>query len=173
MSFLIWLEQTGLSVWIRETPSVWAFPFILFLHTLGLAVVAGLSVALNLWILTFAKHHPSRPLEPFFPVIWLGFTLALASGLLLLVAYPTKALTDGVFYAKLALVAAALGQLEWLRRRLFIAGDPRVPLAPGPALRGSACVALGLWAGAVLTGRLLAYTYNYLTAADWVYYYGS
>ena len=38
MSFLVWLEQTGLSVWIREAQTLWAFPFILFLHTLGLGV---------------------------------------------------------------------------------------------------------------------------------------
>lgn len=27
-------------------------------------------------------------------------------------------------------------------------------------------VSIVLWAGAVLTGRLLAYTYNYMTATD-------
>src|SRR5690606_3822896 len=43
------LEQTALSVWLRESPTMWGFPFVLFLHTLGLGIAAGLGVALNLW----------------------------------------------------------------------------------------------------------------------------
>lgn len=166
MSLLAWLEQTALSVWIREAPTLWAFPFILFLHTLGLAVVAGLSVALNLWMLGFAARFGAAPLRALFTAVWLGFTVNLVSGVLLLVAYPTKALTDPVFYIKIALIVAALAQLEWLRRGAFAHADPRAPFTPGPGLRASAGVAIALWAGAVLTGRLLAYTYNYLTAAD-------
>ena len=42
------LESNALSVWIREFPSVFGFPFILFLHTLGLAMVAGVSIAIDL-----------------------------------------------------------------------------------------------------------------------------
>lgn len=170
MSFLAWLEATGLSTWIRESPSLWGFPFILFLHTLGLALVAGLSVALNLWVLGFAARLGAAPLGHVFPVIRLGFAINLVSGLLLLVAYPTKALTDPVFYLKLTLVAAALAQVEWLRRRVFAgadaAADVGARLAATARIRVTAGLAIGLWAGAVLTGRLLAYTYNYLTAAD-------
>lgn len=168
MSFLLWLEESGLSVWIRETPSLWAFPFILFLHTLGLGVVAGLSVALNIWVLGFAARFPAAPLKPFFPVIWGGFTVNLVSGILLLVAYPTKALTDGVFYLKLGLICAALVQLQWLRRQVFDATDSNLPSQPSRRVRVLASVAIALWAGAVLTGRLLAYTYNYLMAVDLV-----
>ena len=51
VNVLIWLERNDLSVWIRETPSVFAFPFILFLHTLGLAMLAGISVAIDVWLL--------------------------------------------------------------------------------------------------------------------------
>lgn len=166
MSFLVWLEQTGVSVWVRESPTVWGFPFILFLHTLGLGIAAGLGVALNLWVIGFAERHPAAPLRRAFPAAWAGFTLALVSGVLLLVAYPTKALTDPVFYVKLALIVAALWQLQWVRRRFFEAPSAERPVRPRPSMRRLAGVALVLWGGAVLTGRLLAYTYNYLTAAQ-------
>ena len=162
----MWLEQTALSVWIREAPTLWGFPFVLLLHTLGLGVVAGFSVAVNVWVLIWAERYPAAPLAPLFPLIRAGFTLALVSGLLLLAAYPTKALTDWVFYLKLALIAAALVQLQRLRRRLSAAPDARpVPHVDG-ALRASAAGAIALWIGAVATGRFLAYTYQYLTAAD-------
>ena len=51
MALFVWIEQSALSVWVRESPSLLAFPFILFLHTLGLALLAGISVALDLWLL--------------------------------------------------------------------------------------------------------------------------
>ena len=167
-AFLVWLEDTPVSVLIRETPSVWGFPFILFLHTLGLGITAGLSVALNLWVLGWAGRFPAAPLRTAFPVVWIGFTIALVSGVLLLLAYPTKALTDPVFYLKLALIVAALAQVQWIRRQLFEADGANEPRPPTAAMRRSAGAALALWAGTVLTGRLLAYTYNYLTAADLV-----
>lgn len=166
MSALAWLEATALSLWIRESPTLWGFPFILFLHTLGLAIVAGLSVALNLWVLGFATRFGAVPLKHVLPVIRLGFAINLVSGVLLLIAYPTKALTDPVFYLKLTLVAAALAQVEWLGRGVLADAGGAARLAAAPRVRVAAGVAIGLWAGAVLTGRLLAYTYNYLTAAE-------
>ena len=161
-----WLEQTWLSVWVREAPTLWAFPFVLFLHTLGLGVVGGVGIAMNIWALGLAHRKPVAPMKPFFAFVWHGFALALISGVLLLIAYPTKALTDPVFFLKMALLAAALIQLVWLRRRLFVAADPT--RRADAQIRVSAAVAIACWLGVVLTGRLLAYTHVYLTAADWL-----
>lgn len=162
VTVMLALEQSTIGVWVRE--STWVFPSILFLHTLGLGAVAGFGVAVNLWTLVFAARYASAPLKPFFAIAWAGFGVSLASGLLLVAAYPAKALTDPVFYVKLALVAGALVQLEWLRRRCFVPAS--APFRPAVLARAAAVGAIVAWAGAVLTGRLLAYTYNYLTAAD-------
>lgn len=166
MSFLVWLEETWPGTWVREAQTIFAFPFVLFLHTLGLGIVAGLGVALDVWILRFAERHPMAPMERFFPAIWIGFTIALASGILLLLAYPTKALTDGVFWLKIGMIVAALGLLQWLRRRIFVDADPTVARPVSRSIKVVAGVSIALWIGAVFTGRLLAYTYNYLTASD-------
>ena len=58
---LVWLENNQLSVFIREFPSVFGFPTILFLHTLGLAMVAGPSIAIDLWILRNAGGERPAP----------------------------------------------------------------------------------------------------------------
>ena len=39
-AFLIWLETSALSVWVRESPSVFAFPTILSFHTLGMGITS-------------------------------------------------------------------------------------------------------------------------------------
>lgn len=166
MGALAWIEQTQLSVWIREAPTLWAFPFILFLHTLGLGFLVGINVAFNLWVIGFADRYPLAPMQRFFPVMWAGFWINAVSGTLLLIAYPAKALTDPVFYAKIALIVAALTQLQWMREALFVRADPSRPAPLTRRVRVVAIVTLLLWAGAILTGRLLAYTYNILMTGD-------
>jgi hypothetical protein len=166
MNTLIWLEQTSLSVWVRESPSLWAFPFILLLHTLGLAFLAGISVALNVWLLTFAGRWPIAPMRSFFPVMWAGFTVNLVSGLLLLIAYPAKALTNPIFYIKIVMVFLAMAQIEWVRKAVFVDTDPRQTFQPSTKLGALAIASLVLWAGATVAGRLLAYTHTILMASE-------
>lgn len=166
MQSLAWLESTGLSVWIRESPSLLAFPFILYLHTLGLALLAGTSTALALWLLTFGDRYPLASLRGLFLVMWLGFGINAISGVLLLVAYPAKALTNPVFYIKLAAVFAAVGVLQRLETTTFRGPQAATAHAIGPSVKRSAYSLLALWGVATLTGRFLAYTYSVLLAGD-------
>ena len=106
--FLIWLEATALSTWVRDSTSVFAFPTILSLHTVGMGLVAGLNAAIALRILGFAPQVLFAEMRRFLPVMWFGFWLSAVSGVVLLIGYPTKALTNPVFYLKLIFVALAL-----------------------------------------------------------------
>ncbi len=114
-----WIEATALSSWIRESPSLWAFPFILILHTVGLAFLVGTNVALDARLLGLGRGVPLSSMNPFFHVMWLGFWVNAFSGVLLLVAYPTKAMTNPLFYVKLGLIATGLVETQWIRRRLL------------------------------------------------------
>ncbi len=157
----VWLESTALNVWLVESPSVFAFPMVLALHTVGLGMVAGLNAALDFRILGVAPQIPVTVFRRFLPMMWFGFWLNAASGVLLLVAYPAKALTNPVFYLKLALIAVAVAILTALRRRLR--GGEMTMTARVKLL---AATSLACWGGAIVAGRLLAYTYTRLTAAD-------
>jgi hypothetical protein len=159
--FFAWLEQTELSIWVRESPSLWAFPAILTLHAIGMGFLAGTSMALDLRALGFPKQIPIPSLERFVPVAWFGFWINAVSGVLLLSAYPTKSLTNPIFYLKLTCIAIAVVNLRILSRRMF-----RSEEASGSSIsmstRRVAYTSLILWFLAVLTGRLLAYTYKRL-----------
>ena len=74
MAFFLWLENTAVSTWVRESTSLLAFPFILYLHTLGLALIAGLSSAVALTILT-QPRAPVRFLVKLFPLMWVGLAI--------------------------------------------------------------------------------------------------
>jgi len=156
-----WIEQSAFSTWMRESPSLLAFPAVLVLHTVGMAFLAGANAALDLRVLGFASRVPLWLMERFVPVMWFGFWLNAASGIALLIAYPTKALTNPVFYLKLALIAAALVLTAFLRNRA-LRGPILVEFVP-VKIKVVAATSLVLWAGAITAGRLLAYTYSRLT----------
>ena len=105
---------------------------------------------------------PLTAFRRFLPVLWAGFWLNAASGVLLLVGYPTKALTNPVFYLKLALIGVAMTLLVRMVR-LIEGGDVSAP-AVARSLRRLAIASLVCWGGAITAGRLLAYTYTRLRA---------
>ena len=164
MALLASIEQNALSVWVRESPSLLAFPFILFLHTLGLAMLAGINVGLAFWLLARGTV-PSFDLKSVYRVMWLGFGVNAASGLVLLAAYPAKALTNWVFFFKLTLVGLALWTLQQTKSEIAVAiGTPEREVSV--RARRLALLSLLFWAGTIVTGRLLAYTYHILLTSE-------
>ena len=155
------IEKSGLSIWLRESDSVFAFYFVLLFHTFGLALLVGANTVMDLRLLGLPSGLPLKPLNRLFRIMWMGFTINLISGIFLLIAYPTKALTNPVFYVKLSVIATALIILAKIKSRVF--DDPSLSeearMARGATL---AKVSLVLWIVAITCGRLLAYTYTYL-----------
>ena len=159
-SLFLWLEATGLSTWVRESTSVFAFPTILSVHAIGMGLAVGVNVAMALRLLGFAPGVPPHELRRFAPVMWLGFWMNAASGVLLFLGYPTKALTNPVFYMKMALIAIGLWLYVIMSRQLTAEAGLKAR-NNGANLKvrtASALASLVCWAGAVTTGRLLAYT---------------
>jgi hypothetical protein len=167
VAFFTWLESTAVSRWVVE--SLWAFPIILTVHAIGMGMAAGLSTMLDLRILGVSRNIPIAELRRFVPILWVGFVLNAISGVLLLLGYPTKALTNPVFYIKLAFIAGGMLLLVAITRRLFgrrTSTPDRIETDSVPLLRQLAIASLVCWAGAIIAGRFLAYTYNYLTSMD-------
>ncbi len=157
--FFIWLETSALSVWVRESPSVFAFPIILACHTVGMGFLAGMKAAIALRILGFAPGVPLAAAKRVFPVLWAGFWLNAVSGVVLLIGYPTKALTNPVFYFKLLCVALGLVVQTVIRRRLLEDEQSDIPFWG----KMFACASLAVWTAVIFSGRFLAYTYVKLT----------
>ena len=163
--FLIWLEATPLSQWIIGSPSMFVFPGFLVLHAIGMGLAAGLSAALDLRVLGVAARMPLVEFRRFRPVLWGGFWLNAVSGVLLLIGYPTKALTNPVFYLKLLLIAIGMVLMARMQRAI---GNERALADPASSqrLKRLAVISLVCWTGAIFAGRLLAYTHTRLTATD-------
>ncbi len=82
-----------------------------------------------------------------------------------MIAYPTKAFTDPVFYLKLLCIALGVTSIRMIQKQVF--GDPsldeRAVPRKGKILAGAS---LFFWIGAIMAGRLLAYTATHLMASD-------
>jgi len=160
--FLIWLESTALSQWIVGSESMFAFPGILAFHAIGMGFAVGICLALDLRVLGVAPGVRIAEMRRFVPVVWAAFWLNAVSGVLLLIGYPTKALTNPVFYLKLLLIGVGLWLFKRIGRRVSDdAGDER---AQSPLVQRLAIISLVCWVGAITAGRFLAYTYHRLTA---------
>jgi uncharacterized protein DUF6644 len=155
--FLAWIENGELSNWIRGSESIFAFPAIITLHTIGMGFLAGTSTAIDLRVLGFAPRVPLKPLDRFFPLMWLALAVNVMTGVLLVIAYPTKALTNPLFYLKLALVVLALILVRWIDLAVL-----RRPDADHKPIRITgkllAFTSIVTWIAVITAGRLLAYT---------------
>ncbi|MEO8100187.1 MAG: hypothetical protein ABI811_20975 [Acidobacteriota bacterium] len=163
--FFIWLEHTDFSVWVRESPSLLAFPFLLILHAIGMGFLAGMNIAIDLRILGVSPRIPLAAMRAFFPFLWFGLIINVISGVSLLIGYPTKALTNWVFYLKLGLIGMALMALRWTKNRVFDGPEITTGQLPGPA-RSVAALSISCWLIAIVAGRLLAYTYKTLMSGE-------
>jgi hypothetical protein len=157
----VWIDATPLSTWLRESPSLWVFPFVLILHTVGLAFFVGANVAWDIRVMGFSAGIPLDVLRRYFVVMWAGFWVNAVSGVLLLIAYPTKALTNPLFYAKLGLIAFGVWLAIRIRREVHSMSHGQAD-AP-PLVRMLAATSLACWIAVIFAGRLLAYTCTRLT----------
>jgi hypothetical protein len=143
------IEGSALAAWVRESPSIWAYGTILTLHTVGLAIVVGASVVVDLRLLGRAPAISFASLRSLFPIMWWGFALNFTTGVLLFIADATTKSGQTVFYVKLACIVLALLVARAISRRLLQDQDAN--------LRTLAILSLLLWTGAIVAGRLMAY----------------
>lgn len=149
------IENLGISTWVRESPSKLAYPTVLWLHVMGMGVVAGLGAMISLRLLGVSPKTPVRPLERLYPLIWFGFWVNAVTGTALLMASASKRMVDPVFYTKMIFIFAGVAVLQLTRKKVFrnLGPDGALPEnAKAFAWAGLIC-----WLGAITAGRLLAY----------------
>lgn len=144
------LEATGLAQALRH--STWAYPLVNAAHLLGVALLLGAIVPLDLRLL---GAWPGVPLAPLWQVLTrtagVGLLLAVTCGALLFATAATDYAASGLFLGKMAVVAVAIANAAVLH----VIGDP----APGPSgrLRIAGGISLTAWLTALLLGRLVGY----------------
>jgi len=148
------LEDSAFGVLMRE--SAWLYPGVNLLHLLGLVLLLGAMLFLDLRLLGVARWLPLAPLYR-----WLsgfaaaGLLIQLVSGFALFAADAGPLAANPLLRLKLALVLLGAGNA--LLFRLWQAPRLRRDAALPATLRLQAVLSLGLWLAVMAAGRLLAY----------------
>ena len=152
------LEATELAVTLRG--SVWAYPLINAGHLIGVALLVGPIVPLDLRLLGLWQ---SVPLAPLWRVLTrtagFGLGLSIACGMLLFITRATEYADSSFFISKIAIVVVATVNALVLH---MIMPDAcllarwvafRLPVR----VRSAACISLAAWLSALMLGRLVGY----------------
>ena len=108
-SFCNWLAATPVSQTIQTID--WIVPAVQTIHILGVAAVVSSALMINLRLLGVRSYDQSvaRVTARFLPFIWWPLLMLLATGTILIVAEPARALENPVFLLKMGLLIAAAG----------------------------------------------------------------
>ena len=158
MAFLEWLQGTWVGLLVAQ--SLWGYPLLETIHSIGMAMLIGSLGLINLRVLGFKPDLPLLGTRELLPLAWLGFTLNAISGTLLFTS-------DAVYFFEQVHVPHQDGVDRSRRAQRGAARAPRVPRgvrrrrAGGrrrrPARSGSRSRRCVFWLGAVCAGRLIAY----------------
>lgn len=149
--WLLSLQNSAFSQWVVGSDSIWAYPMILTMHTVGLGIVVGSAAVFDLRLLGVGPGIPVPEMRRVFPLFWLGFFINLVSGVMLFISEAADKAAQPVFIVKLLFVAIGVVLTSRLRN---VALDVAVPPA---RVRTLAKLSLFVWAGAIVAGRLMAY----------------
>jgi hypothetical protein len=153
--WLALLEASTFATWIRESNTIWAYPAILTLHTVGLGLLVGASWLLDLRILGLWPAIPLSELAVSFRVMWIGFWINAVSGALLFAADATTKGSTRLFAAKLALVVVGVAAILLIKRSVY--GRGLAAAASNGTARALAAMSIVVWVAAIAAGRFMAY----------------
>ena len=157
MEVLNFLESTAVATWVRESLSLWAFPTMIALHAIGMAVLVGLNVAICLLLLSSKPRAPMDSVQTFFRFIWLALAVNVVSGTLLLMANASELLVLPIFYIKILFVILSVIVLLKLQRGLATEVNYADADLSQKRLRILSVMCLATWMIALVAGRLTAY----------------
>lgn len=148
------LEASAFGTLMRE--SAWLYPTVNLLHLLGLVLLLGAMLFVDLRLLGVARRLPLLPLYTWLTGFALvGLLIQLFSGFALFAADATPLLTNPLLRLKMLLLLFGIGNallFRALHSSALIDGRTVPPLA-----RWQAGLSLGLWLSVMSAGRLLAY----------------
>lgn len=156
LGFLAWLDDTQLSHFVAET--TWVYPTLETMHTVGMALLIGSLGLIDLRVLGFKRELPILETQRLLPLAWLGFTLNAFSGTLLFVSDSVMFYSSYTFRIKIALIILGGINAALLGRKVFQTSASAAAPPPTVGAKWIAGTSLVFWFGAIIAGRLIAYT---------------
>lgn len=151
-----WLQETSLAYWVGG--SLWAYPFLLSLHAVGLAVVVGIFTMRDLRLLGLFSGLDPAVFLSLSKLAAIGFVINAISGLLLFTSQAVTFVGNTPFLLKLVFITTGmiLAVLIQSRLRNELAGSNGEIVVSG-STKVISSISIFVWMAAIVAGRLIAY----------------
>jgi hypothetical protein len=155
LPFFEWCEASALGEFIRS--SAWLFPAIECVHLLGLVLLGGAVLLVDLRLLGLGlRDHPVHVVGAAGHRLLLGgVTLMILTGIPLFLSEAIKCYYSQAFWVKIITLVPAVVFALTIRRRVASAPDGKVGRA---ALAVTALVSLALWFTVAAAGRWIGFS---------------
>jgi hypothetical protein len=141
----------ALPAWRAIASVPWLYPALEIVHIVGIALLVGSLVLVELRIWGRAADLPLAPLARFgLRLTLVGFALAAASGTTMFLSQPSELLANLPFLVKMGLLGCAGVNAAAFHWRGGVARDDGVG-------RAQTLASLGLWLAIIICGRSIAY----------------
>ena len=157
--FADWLSTTSPSVFLQEH-NTWAIPAIQSIHIVGIALVMGSVLMIDLRILGWAGTDQTlrQTTSRFGPWLTGSLWLMLATGILMVIGEPVRELVTFSFWLKMTLVAVG-AVVAVMFQRMLRRHEPQWEdaLVRRGSIKAMAVLTFFVWAFIIVLGRLIAY----------------
>ncbi len=160
LGFAKWLAATPGSIGLHE--SVYMYPLVESVHVLTLCIFIGMAVMLDLRLLglTLRSVPVGEVADRLFPWMLVGFVIMSTTGALLFYGIPVRSYQSVFFRVKVIMLVLA-GLNAWRYHATVhktVAEWGSSAVTPKRA-RVTGIASLVLWAGIVISGRMIAYNW--------------
>jgi hypothetical protein len=152
-STLDWMEQSALGVCVSQSDS--GYYIMLAFHAMGLAMVVGIVVMLDLWVLGLMRGIKAQAAAGLIRFAWVGLAINAMSGAALFFSEANKAYYSISFRIKITLMLLGVISTVVLNKTVF---QPALLLKPPPRhAKAQAWLSIALWLSVIVVGRLMSY----------------
>ena len=153
VDFFLWCEDTGFAHWIKG--SKWVFPIVETLHIIGLTVLLGTVIVVDLRLLGFGMRRQSAAqlAREVAPWSWVALVGMLGTGAMLFMSEAVRLYSSSPFFYKMGFLFLAIVLHCTLHRKAILDAEESAWRR-----RLAASLSLACWLGVAFAGRVIAFT---------------
>ncbi|HEU0049826.1 MAG: hypothetical protein DMG30_26505 [Acidobacteria bacterium] len=153
ISFFQWCENSLVGTGIRH--SIWQFPTIETIHLIGLTILFGSLMVVDLRLLgvVLRQHSVAVVASDFMIWFWTALLISVCTGVAMFLSEATRMSYNSAFFVKIVLIVLAVTFHLTVHRKVVSSG------ATNSVLMGkfTACLSLLCWLSVALAGRAIAF----------------
>lgn len=155
MTILDWMEQSGLGIWVAQSPA--GYYIMLAFHSVGLAALVGAAYVIAFRLLGFLKPIPLTALDRFYKIGIFGFYINLLSGIAIFFSEANKAFHSNSFRWKILLVVLGMICTVTIHKTVLQRTDNLLSGKVPASAKTLAAISFVLWTATIIVGRMMAY----------------